>query len=1118
MEEEQENGVKEENVRYRGWKAMPYVLGNGTFEKLGTLGTSSNLLVYLTTVFNMHSVTATTVLNVWSGTANIATLFGAFLSDAYFGRYYTIAVASIASFLVGFVSDKQNPPSLFLRRHVGTDRSLALVQGMAFVTLTAALPGLDHRPCSAGGGACQEPSLWRRAFLFSGLGLMVVGAGGIRPCNLAFGADQFDPKTEAGKKGIDSFFIWYYFTFTIAMMISATFIIYVQSNVSWAVGLAIPAGLMFLSCVLFFVGTPMYVRVRPEGSSLTGLAQVAVAAFRKRRLRLPEGGAAAAALFNPVISANTLNTRLPHTDRFRFLDKAAIATSKDEIEPDGLASDPWRLCSLQQVEEVKCLLGVIPIWSTGILYFACESQQYNYTVLAALQSDRHLGKHFVIPAGSFTVFSLLAFALWIPIYTWVVVPWLRKQTGRREGMTLIQRMGVGIVLSVVGLVISAMVEVRRRRTALVYPTTGKSEHGGDISSMSGLWLVIQLAVTGISGAFNTIGQNEFYYKQFPENMRSVAGSLLFCAMAIAHYVSGFLVTVVHIYTTNSGGAGQDWLAEDLNKGKLDSYYLLIAALGVINFFYFLICARRYKYKGSVGMVGLTLTAAIPALQPPDCSTAPGAPANCDGAGPSGSLVALLIVSLGLLTVAAGGIRSCSIPFGVDQFDPTTETGQRDIGSFFNWYYFAVTIAALVALTAIVYVQNSVSWALGLGIPAALMLVSVALFFLGTRIYVYVLPEGSVFTGVVQVLVAAYRKRGLRLPSPSNKDRSGQVEMYDPPPTRFTVTKLPLTQQFRHNKLTILHSTRSTGICNFGLHIHACRFLNKAAIVEDGDLLPDGGGAANPWRLCSVQKVEELKCLIRITPVWAAGILFYLSTAQQSTLSVLQALKMDRHLGPRFQIPPGSLSIISMLSLTLFLPLYDRVLVPAAARVTGREGGITLLQRIGVGMAFSVLSVVVAALVERKRRVAALLRGGPGGVAPISVMWLAPQLVLLGVAEAFNVIGQIEFFYKQFPENMRSVAGAIGFLSFAVASYLSSAMVAVVRRHTSGGPGGHSWMEDDINLGRVDYFYYLIAAMGVVNLAYFLVCAHLYRYKGGESAGRSQDGGRAALELQPQGKP
>ena len=126
-----------------------------------------------------------------------------------------------------------------------------------------------------------------RSFLF-----IVVGAGVIRPCSLPFGADQFYPGTESGRRGINSFFNWYYFILTIAVVGSSTGIIYVQSNVSWCVGFVIPAALMFASCVLFFAGAGLYVRVRPEGIPLASVFRVAVAAVRKRRAPEPEDPAA----------------------------------------------------------------------------------------------------------------------------------------------------------------------------------------------------------------------------------------------------------------------------------------------------------------------------------------------------------------------------------------------------------------------------------------------------------------------------------------------------------------------------------------------------------------------------------------------------------------------------------------------------------------------------------------------------------------------------------------------------------------------------------------------------------------------------------------------------------
>ncbi|XP_009413298.2 protein NRT1/ PTR FAMILY 2.11 [Musa acuminata AAA Group] len=552
-----ENGTatETEKIKYTGWKAMPYIVGNEIFEKLGALGTITNLVVYLTAVFHLRSITTATIVNVFNGTTNLAPVLGAFLADTYLGRYATLGLASVASQL-----------------------------GLLIIMLTAAVSQL-HPPKCDPGRLCSGPTPGQQAFLVFGLAFLVIGAGGIRPCNLAFGADQFDPRTEDGRKGIDSFFNIYYFTFNIAMMISATLIIYVQSNVSWSVGLAIPAVLMFFSCAFFFLGSRTYVKVRPEGSPFSSIAQVLVAAFRKRRLKLPNDHPVESLLDPPHLSS--LISKLSYTNQFRILDKAAIVTPEDEIKPDGFAANPWQLCTLQQVEQVKCIVRIIPVWSTGILYQLAATQQQTYVIFQALQSNRHLGRsNFQIPAASFVVFPMLAMSLWIPIYDRIVAPRLERITKKEGGLTLLQRMGIGLVLSVVVMATAGVIEERRRSHAL--------RHHQIVSPFSSLWLIPPLIILGVSEAFNVISQVEFYYKQFPENMRSIAGSLLFCGFALGGYLSSLMVTVVHRSTGR--GQSKNWLAEDLNKGKLDLFYFSIAVLGVLNFIYFAACAKWYRYK------------------------------------------------------------------------------------------------------------------------------------------------------------------------------------------------------------------------------------------------------------------------------------------------------------------------------------------------------------------------------------------------------------------------------------------------------------------------------------------------------------------------------------------
>lgn len=154
---------------------------------------------------------------------------------------------------------------------------------------------------------------------------------------------------------------------------------------------------------------------------------------------------------------------------------------------------------------------------------------------------------------------------------------------------------------------------------------------------------------------------------------------------------------------------------------------------------------------------------------------------------------VLVMGLGLLSIGTGGIRPCSIPFGVDQFDATTDEGVKGINSFFNWYYTTFTVVILITQTVLVYIQDSVSWVIGFGIPTVLMIGAIILFLVGKKLYVLVEPEGSIFSGIGQVLVAAYKKRRLTLPQ-GQMDHHGIF--YDPPPKLFVLSKLPLTHQFR----------------------------------------------------------------------------------------------------------------------------------------------------------------------------------------------------------------------------------------------------------------------------------------------------------------------------------
>ncbi|XP_073304366.1 protein NRT1/ PTR FAMILY 2.13-like [Primulina huaijiensis] len=564
-----ENGSKVSSPQQRkpgGWKAMPFVLGNETFERLASIGLIANFMMFLLTQLHMEQVLASNVVNIWSGVANFAPLVGAFISDAYTGRFTTIAYASFATFM-----------------------------GMLTLTIIAWVPQLHPPPCNVlqPTNPCQGPTKFQFGILAMALGFLSIGAGGVRPCSIPFGVDQFDSTTEEGRKGINSFFNWYYTTFTIVLIIALTLVVYIQDSVSWVWGFGILTVLMLCSISLFFAGTRLYVYVKPEGSVFSGIAHVVVAAYKKRKVNTSEAGGVDDTYYDPPAPKGTVTEKLRLTNKCRFLNKAAIITEGD-MQSNGSISNSWRLCSVQQIEEFKCIIKIIPIWASGVICFTAIAQQGTFTMSQASKMDRRLTSNFKIPAGTLVVISMVTLGIWVPIYDRIVVPSVRKVTILEGGITLLQRMGIGLVFSVMSMVVAGLVERMRRDSAILH-------HRADgMAPITVFWLAPQLILMGFAEAFNIIGQIEFYNKEFPENMTSLANSLLSCTMAGASYLSALVVNVVHNTTGRKGRP--DWLTKDINAGKVENLYFLIAGLGGLNLVYFLWVSRGYQYKTRMRIV------------------------------------------------------------------------------------------------------------------------------------------------------------------------------------------------------------------------------------------------------------------------------------------------------------------------------------------------------------------------------------------------------------------------------------------------------------------------------------------------------------------------------------
>lgn len=542
------------------WKACPYILGNECCERLAYYGMGTNLVLYFKTRLNQHSATASNNVSNWSGTCFITPLIGAFLADAYLGRYWTIAFFSII-----------------------------YVLGMTLLTLSASVPGL--KPTCYSKDDCH-PTDAQSAVCFMALYLIALGTGGIKPCVSSYGADQFDDADEGEKKQKSSFFNWFYFSINIGALIAASVLVWIQMNVGWGWGFGIPAVAMAIAVMSFFSGTRLYRNQKPAGSPLTRLCQVVVAALRKYQVRVPEDKS----LLYEVADAESAikgSRKLDHTKNLSFFDKAAVEVQSGQVKS---SINPWRLCTVTQVEELKGIIRLLPIWATGIIFSTVYGQMSTLFVLQGQTMNAHMGNSgFQIPSASLSIFDTISVIFWVPIYDRLIVPYARKYTGKKNGLTQLQRIGIGLFISIFSMVAAAVLEVIRLRNVREH-----KYYERDHIPMSIFWQVPQYFIIGCAEVFTFIGQMEFFYEQAPDAMRSLCSALALTTVALGNYLSTLLVTIVTKVSTRNGKLG--WIPDNLNYGHIDYFFWLLAMLSALNLIAFLAVANWYTYKTAVGAI------------------------------------------------------------------------------------------------------------------------------------------------------------------------------------------------------------------------------------------------------------------------------------------------------------------------------------------------------------------------------------------------------------------------------------------------------------------------------------------------------------------------------------
>ncbi|XP_061338187.1 protein NRT1/ PTR FAMILY 6.4 [Gastrolobium bilobum] len=520
-----------------GWLAAGLILGTELAERIVVMGISMNLVTYLVGNLNLPSAKSATIVTNVLGTLNLLGLLGGFLADAKLGRYLTVAIfATIAAL------------------------------GVCLLTVATTVSTMRPPPCNdvkRQHHECIEASGKQLILLYVALYTIAVGGGGIKSNVSGFGSDQFDITDPKEEKKMIFFFNRFYFFISIGSLFSVVVLVYVQDNIGRGWGYGISAGTMLIAVAVLLCGTPFYRFKRPQGSPLTVIWGVLVLAWKKRRLPFPS---------QPTFLNGYLEAKVPHTERFRFLDKAAI------LDENCSKDRAWMVSTVTEVEEVKMVIKLIPIWSTCILFWTIYSQMNTFTIEQATFMNRKIGS-IVVPSGSLSAFLFITILLFTSLNEKLTVPLARKLTHNVQGLTSLQRVGIGLIFSIAAMVVSAIVEKERRQNAVKNHTT-----------ISAFWLVPQFFLVGAGEAFAYVGQLEFFIRESPERMKSMSTGLFLTTLSMGYFISSLLVSIVDKVSKKR------WLRSNLNSGRLDYFYWLLAVLGVLNFVLFLVLAMRHQYK------------------------------------------------------------------------------------------------------------------------------------------------------------------------------------------------------------------------------------------------------------------------------------------------------------------------------------------------------------------------------------------------------------------------------------------------------------------------------------------------------------------------------------------
>jgi POT family proton-dependent oligopeptide transporter len=208
---------------------IPFIIGNEAAERFSFYGMKTILVVFmmkhlLSATGEPDGMTETESrkwMHLFVASAYFFPIIGGLVADAFLGKYRTILLLSVVYCLGHLCLALMDMPGWFLQ-------------------------------------ATLEPRGW----LLAGLGLIAIGAGGIKPCVSAHVGDQF---SHSNRHLLERVFGWFYFAINFGSFFSTLLTPWLLEHYGpgWAFG--VPGILMALATLVFWLGRNRFIHVPPRG-------------------------------------------------------------------------------------------------------------------------------------------------------------------------------------------------------------------------------------------------------------------------------------------------------------------------------------------------------------------------------------------------------------------------------------------------------------------------------------------------------------------------------------------------------------------------------------------------------------------------------------------------------------------------------------------------------------------------------------------------------------------------------------------------------------------------------------------------------------------------------------